>query len=105
MYNYNILIIMCVQFNILLMKLHLLLKHTTKEDTQEKMPKISLNKHILWISKEVVFVRVIYNTAVSMIMNLHVWNSDLSWLLILISCFILLLLHITLSSVKLPDFY
>jgi len=38
---------MCVQFNILLMKLHLLLKHTTKEDTQEKMPKISLNKHIL----------------------------------------------------------
>jgi len=49
MSNYNILIIMCVHFNILLMKLDLLLKHATKEGKQDKMPKISLNKHILWI--------------------------------------------------------
>jgi hypothetical protein len=33
-----------------------------------------------------------------MIMNLHVWNFDLSSLLILICCFILLLLHRSLST-------
>jgi len=30
------------------MKLDSLLKHTTKENKQDKIPKTSLNKHILW---------------------------------------------------------
>jgi hypothetical protein len=45
MSNYNILIIRCVHFNILLMTLDLLLTHKTKEGKQDEMPKISRNKH------------------------------------------------------------